>query len=76
MVKRIEVQYQSWKHKYPRYRTFDYDKVKKSGNDAAITRYEDCLQKFEKMSAEEREQGVIFAGIEYDFCFKEVYEHG
>lgn len=75
-MKYIEVQYQSWSHKYPRYRPFDYDKAQKAGNIAAITRYEYCLRKFMDMNADERAQGVIFAGIEYDFCFTEVYEHG
>lgn len=70
----IEARYQAWKNGYlvHPYKPFDREKALKNGEYAAVARYDYCLKKFMKLSKEERKEGLIYGGVEFDFSLDEV----
>lgn len=76
MGTKIVTYYQSWVGEGHPYIEFDYDKVAAEGLYAVIAKYEQLLIRFLKLPANERQQGVIYGGTDYDFQFIEVKVDG
>lgn len=69
----IKAEYQAWKNGIliHEYKTFDREKALAEGQNKAVERYDYILNKFQKLSIEERKNGLIYGGTEYDFFFIE-----
>lgn len=69
----IKANYQKWENGnlIHEYKPFDREKALIEDS-KAVDRYDFVLQKFMKEKAETRKKGLIYGGIEYDFCLEEV----
>lgn len=73
-MKMIVAEYQEWKdgilvHEY---QPFSREKALANGEYKAVERYDYCVERFQRLSAEERKRGLIYGGLEFDFSLEEV----